>query len=148
MGVAAGANDVSGGCLCGAVRFTAKLSSHDVAVCHCGMCRRWTGGPLMYLDTEGAPSFEGKESITVYRSSEQGERGFCNRCGSILFWKVAGEDRYTFAAGSLDDASKLVLAKEIFIEDKPGFYDFANDTQRLTGAEAMTAYVGGTDKTN
>jgi hypothetical protein len=134
--------DVSGRCLCGTVRFTAKLSSHDVQVCHCGMCRRWTGGPLMFVDVEGVPHFDGREAISVYRSSDVGERGFCMRCGSILFWKVAGEERYTFTAGSLDDASKLVLTKEIFIEDKPRFYDFANDTVKQAGSEAMAGYLG------
>jgi hypothetical protein len=142
----AGALDVSGHCLCGAVKFTAKLASHDVAVCHCGMCRRWTGGPLMYVDVAGAPVFEGAEAITVYRSSDTGERGFCSRCGSILFWKVAGEDRYTFTAGALDDPSTLVLTKEIFIEDKPAFYDFANATEKQAGTDAMAGYLG--DKTD
>jgi hypothetical protein len=139
--------DVSGHCLCGAVRFTATLSSHDVLVCHCGMCRRWTGGPLMFVDVDGVPAFEGREAIGVYKSSDVGERGFCTRCGSVLFWKVAGEERYTFTAGSLDDASKLVLAKEIFIEDKPSFYDFANDTVKQAGSDAMAGYLG-TDATD
>lgn len=134
--------DVSGHCLCGAVGYTAKASSHDVSVCHCGMCRRWTGGPLMYFDVEGAPLFTGGSEIGVYRSSDTGERGFCKRCGSVLFWKVAGEERYTFTAGSLDTTSGLFLAKEIFIEDKPAFYDFANPTEKLRGSDAMTAYTG------
>jgi len=135
------AHDISGHCLCGAVTYTAKAASHDVQVCHCGMCRRWTGGPLMFLDIEGVPAFGGRELVSLYRSSPSGERGFCSRCGSILFWKVAGEERYTFAAGSLDDVSTLVLAKEIFIEDKPAFYDFANPTEKVRGAEAMAAYA-------
>lgn len=141
----AGTEDVSGHCLCGAVRFAAKLVFHDVQACHCGMCRRWTGGPLMFVDVEGVPSFEGQDAIRIYKSSATGERGFCTRCGSVLFWKVAGEDRYTFTAGSLDDASKLVFTREIFIEDKPAFYDFANDTVKQAGAEAMTSYHGSTD---
>ncbi len=134
--------DVSGHCLCGAVGYTAKASSHDVSVCHCGMCRRWTGGPLMYFDVDGAPSFTGISEISVYRSSDTGERGFCKRCGSVLFWKVAGEERYTFTAGSLDTPAGLLLTKEIFIEDKPAFYDFANPTEKLGGSDAMTAYTG------
>jgi hypothetical protein len=139
--------DVSGRCLCGAVTFRAKLASHDVSLCHCGMCRRWTGGPLMYVDIEGAPAIEGRKSVGIYRSSDKGERGFCTRCGSVLFWKVAGEERYTFTAGSLDDVSGLVLAREIFIEDKPQFYDFANPTEKLRGADAMADYTGGGKET-
>ncbi|MGE0023157.1 MAG: GFA family protein [Hyphomicrobium sp.] len=134
---------ITGHCLCGAVRYRTTAASHDVQACHCGMCRRWAGGPLMFLDTIGAVSFDGREHVGIYRSSETGERGFCTRCGSVLFWKVAGEERYTFTAGSLDDPVGLVFVKEIFIEDKPGFYDFANATEKVAGAEAMTAYVSG-----
>lgn len=133
---------ISGHCLCGAVTYTAKAASHDVSICHCGMCRRWTGGPLMYIDVAGVPSFTGRDEIGVYRSSDTGERGFCKRCGSVLFWKVAGEERYTFTAGSLDSQTGLTLTKEIFIEDKPSFYDFANPTEKLYGSDAMAAYTG------
>lgn len=136
---------ISGRCLCGAVTFTATLASHAVSACHCGMCRRWTGGPLMYVDVAGTPTFGGREDIGLYRSSETGERGFCRRCGSVLFWKVAGEERYTFTAGSLDDVSGLIFDKEIFIEDKPSYYDFANDTRKLRGTEAMASYTGSAD---
>jgi hypothetical protein len=134
------ADDISGHCLCGAVTYKAKLATHDVSVCHCGMCRRWTGGPLMYVDVEGAPQFTGQDQIGIYQASPTGERGFCKRCGSVLFWKVAGKEQYTFTAGSLDAPDGLRLAKEIFIEDKPAFYDFANATEKLRGSDAMAAY--------
>lgn len=139
--------NISGRCLCGAVTFQAKFASHDVSVCHCGMCRRWTGGPLMFIDAEGTPSFEGTEQIGIFRSSGVGERGFCKGCGSVLFWKVAGEERYSFTAGSLDDVSGLALVKEIFIEDKPAFYAFANPTEKLRGSDAMAAYTGSRNET-
>lgn len=138
--------DVTGRCLCGAVAFRAKAATHDVAVCHCGMCRRWTGGPLMYIDVEGTPSFAGRDAIGIYRSSETGERGFCKNCGSVLFWKVAGAERYALTAGSLDAAEGLTFTKEIFIEDKPPFYDFANATEKLYGSDAMAVYTGTGDE--
>ena len=137
---------ISGHCLCGAVSFKAEAAGHDVAVCHCGMCRRSAGGPMMFIDTEGTPVFEGADKIAIYQSSEWGERGFCSVCGSNLFWKAAGKDQYTFSAGALDDQSQLHLATEIYIEDKPAFYDFANDTLKQTGAEATAAFVASTDK--
>jgi hypothetical protein len=133
---------VQGHCLCGAVKFQATVKSHDVSVCHCSMCNRWSGGMSMFLDAVGAPKFEGAENIGIYRSSEWGERGFCKTCGSSLFWKLAGEDRYTLSTGVLDDQTKLHLATEIFIEDKPGYYGFANATAKLSGVEAMAAYTG------
>lgn len=94
------------------------------------------------MEVIGVPVFEGAENIAIYPSSESGERGFCKVCGSNLFWKVAGKDHYTIAAGSLDDQSKLFLATEIFIEDKPAYYAFANDTLKQTGEEAMAAFTG------
>jgi len=36
-----------GSCLCGAIRITAKNINNNVGACHCGMCRKWGGGPLM-----------------------------------------------------------------------------------------------------
>ena len=105
------------------------------------MCNRWAGGVLMFMDVIGAPDFEGADSIAIYKSSEWGERGFCKVCGSNLFWKVAGKDHYTLAVGTFDDQSKLHLATEIFIDDKPSYYSFANDTVKQTGEQAMAVYV-------
>ena len=138
----ASANKVSGHCLCGAVSFTATAKSHEVLVCHCSMCSRWAGGIAMFVEIFGAPEFKGQETIGVYRSSPWGERGFCNACGTSLFWKLAGKERYTLSAAALDDKSRLRLATEIFIEDKPDYYSFANDTCKQTGEEAMAAFVG------
>ncbi len=132
---------ISGHCLCGAVSFTAEAVSHDVSVCHCSMCSRWSGGLLMFLEVIGAPVFEGRDNIGLYRSSEWGERGFCKVCGSSLFWKLTGRDWYSLSTGTLDDQSRLTLATEIFIDDKPVYYSFANDTLKRTGDEATQDFV-------
>lgn len=141
------AHTVSGHCLCGAVSYRATASSLDVSACHCGMCRRWTGGPLIYIHVDDKPVFTGAEQIGVFRSSDIGERGFCRTCGSILFWKTAEKDSYTFTAGTLDDQSRLTFTREIFIDDKPAYYDFANETERLTGAQSAATYLNTSDKT-
>lgn len=95
----------------------------------------------MFLDIIGAPEFEGRDLIGIYRSSDWGERAFCKVCGSSLFWKLAGKDRYTLSTGALNDQTVLTLATEIFIEDKPAYYAFANDTVKLSGPDAMAAFV-------
>jgi len=139
--------DVAGHCLCGAVRYQAKAHpAHELHVCHCDMCRRWTGGPLMYFQIEGAPLIEGDEHVGRYRSSEKAERAFCMRCGSVLFWKVVGAEWYTVTAGSVDKGPALTFTQEIFVEEKPGYYDFANDTAKLTGESAMAAYVDSSER--
>ena len=125
-----------GGCLCGAVRFTATLAEPEAGTCHCGMCRRWGTGPLMTVHATDV-AFEGAEHITRFRSSDWAERGFCNRCGSNLFYHMIGTDAYDLSAGALDDSSGLALSIEVYIDAKPDFYAFANDTRKMTEADIM-----------
>ena len=135
---------LNGRCLCGAVHFSFAPAKREVGVCHCSMCRRWAAGPFMVLDHEGAVAFEGGENIGVYKSSEWGERAFCKVCGTSLYWRLSGADHYAVSAGALDDQAGLAFTTEIFIDEKPAYYAFANDTTRMTGAEAMAAF--GADK--
>lgn len=132
---------VSGRCLCGAVKFTADVAKRDVDICHCGMCRRWSAGPYIGLPHDGPVAFEGAENIGVYKSSEWGERAFCKICGTSLYWHLAGSDHYSFSAGALDDQAGLALTLQIFIDEKPAYYDLANQTRKLTGAEVMAAFA-------
>jgi len=74
-----------GQCLCGAVKFTAKNAENNIDAYHCGMCRKWGGGPLMVVNCGSEVAFEGKENISVYSSSDWAERGFCKKCGSHIF---------------------------------------------------------------
>ena len=133
--------DRTGKCLCGAVTFTAKGTKPDQAsACHCGMCQRWTGGPLLSVFVEEL-KFEREEGLTWYQSSEFAQRAFCNRCGSSLFWRLTAEGKYqgttSVGLGVLDDSSGAELVKEWFIDRKPDCYALAGDRDRITEAEAM-----------
>jgi len=134
---------VSGRCLCGAVTFSALVTKREIDVCHCEMCQRWAAGPYFGVGCDGELTIEGRENLGVYKSSEWGERMFCRNCGSSLFWHLAGTNYYSIAAGALDDKSDLSLTLQIFIDEKPRYYEFANDTPKLTGAEAMATFAGG-----
>jgi len=127
----------TGRCLCGKVTFTIARPVRHVAACHCSMCQRWTGGPMMALHCEGPVRFEGEEHVRRYRSSDWAERGFCGNCGSSLFYFVLPEGPYIMSAGALDEKGDLDMQMEIFIDEKPGWYGFSGDAQKLTGAEFM-----------
>jgi len=98
--------EVSGGCLCGAVRFAVRLPSLGCVHCHCSMCRRnhgagyvtWFAVPLDRLAlTRGA------DALVRYASSEHGSRSFCGRCGSSLFCdNTSHPDRVDVALGAMD----------------------------------------------
>ncbi len=133
-----------GQCLCGAVRFRGTpKAARGISVCHCGQCRRWGGGgPFMSVRFEGGVTFEADETLAWFRSSDHGERGFCARCGSSLFWRAPGQgDDVSASAAALPEDHGLQIGAHIWVEDKPGFYEFADDRPRLT-AEQATARPG------
>src|SRR6187549_2791530 len=77
---------MTGHCLCGAVTFTAEKVETEHHACHCGMCRRWSGGaPLMCTAVENV-SFTGEDKLKRYDSSQWAQRGFCGECGTSLFY--------------------------------------------------------------
>ena len=131
----------TGGCLCGAVTFTARGPFRPVIACHCGQCRRSTGNyvaatsaPRAGVAISGAP--------TWFRTSDTARRGFCGTCGANLFWDGAGEN-LSIMAGALDDAGGLRLAGHIFCADKGAWYDVPADAPRADGSDpALTTRVG------
>ena len=129
-------------CLCGRVRLEAKNISTHVHACHCSMCRKWGGGPLLAVDCGTEVTFHGEENISVYDSSEWAERGFCNHCGSHLFYKLKANGQYVVPAGLVDTStSDFSFEGQIFIDEKPSWYYFGNDTETMTGAEVFAKYA-------
>jgi len=135
-----GLNEKNGSCLCGAVGITAKNPSNKVGACHCGMCRKWGGGPFMEIDCGTNVTFRGEENITVYNSSSWAERGFCKKCGSHLFYRLKGNGQHMVAVGLFDDQEGLVFNSQVFIDKKPSFYSFVNKTNDMTEAEIFEMY--------
>lgn len=126
----------TGKCLCGAVRYTAKLENRNVSACHCRMCRQWSAGPMLGIFSSTI-KIEDETHLGVYQSSEWAERVFCNKCGTPLYYHLLGKDFYEISAETLDDKSGLVLDTEIFVDEKPSYYHFANATKKMTGAEII-----------
>jgi hypothetical protein len=128
----------TGHCLCGAVTYTAENIDAEIHVCHCGMCRRWTGGPA-FAASVGNVSFDNEHLITRFESSAWAERGFCSRCGTNLFYRLKESNHYVLWMGTFDDQHVFRLAGEIFVDEKPAAYDLSGDHARLTGEEFMAS---------
>jgi hypothetical protein len=122
------------------VRFTAQLKNRDVGVCHCSICRRWSAGPFFAVEC-GNVQVADETQLGVYRSSEWAERCFCKRCGSALFYRLVGKGFSAVSAEALDDRAGFRFASQIFIDDKPPYYEFANKTHNMTGAEVFAAFA-------
>ena len=125
--------------MCGAVSYSADV--HDaISACHCEMCRRWAGGPLISIGTNSV-TFSGEGNITTYTSSKWAERGFCNKCGSGLFYRITADGKYrgftSVNFGTLDDQSGLEMNREWFSDRRPDAYAFAGERKQVTEAEAF-----------
>lgn len=129
-------------CLCGSVELEIELpnSETDIAACHCSMCRNWLGGPMLAVDSGILKSISGESFITRYQSSEWAERGFCHKCGTSLFYYLIPAKQYHFPAGLFDSTLQFKLTHQIFVDENPGYYSFANDTNNMTGAEVFAHF--------
>jgi hypothetical protein len=84
--------------------------------------------------------FDNTDSISDFSSSAWAERGFCRACGSHLFYRLKKEGNYWMPVGLFNDEQPWILDQQIFIDEKPPFYSFANETKNLTGAEVFAQY--------
>jgi hypothetical protein len=87
----------TGGCLCGAVRYTLEGEPFHVGRCHCGDCRKESGSTYTIYGQWPIDDFSVEGEYASYEG-----RCFCPRCGSSLFslFETAAEVRL----GTLDDA--------------------------------------------
>ncbi|WP_187431773.1 hypothetical protein ROLI_037490 [Roseobacter fucihabitans] len=135
-----------GSCLCGALTYTLAEAPKEVGACHCGMCRKWSGGIFLALEVPaGGVEIKGAENLTAYASSEWAERVFCKTCGSSIFYRVTAPGAHQgtcyFGAGTLDDLGDVPLTGELFIDEKPKGYSFAEKTQQMSTDEVMAMFA-------
>ena len=100
------AGPVTGGCLCGAVRFRLRDRPDWTSYCHCKDCRRATGAPVVAFvgAATATVSFEGEVEPATHRSSPEVRRSFCRRCGSPIGYRDERLPGMTyFFLGALDE---------------------------------------------
>jgi hypothetical protein len=123
----------TGGCLCGAVRYTVNGPLRAVVLCHCTQCRRNTGH-FMAATAARHRDFrmDSAAELRWYESSGEARRGFCGRCGSTLFWQAGGRDYVSIAAGTLDGDTGLKSACHIYVGDKGDYYSIEDGLPQRT----------------
>ena len=118
----------TGRCLCGAVTFTiGRADLRQPSACHCSQCRRtsghiWAGSTVMNDEFSLATA----ETLTWFRSSQGVERGFCNACGSSLFYRPIGGDHVSVAIGCIDPPTGTTLKRHIHVADKADYYEIVD----------------------
>jgi hypothetical protein len=131
---------MEGKCLCGAITIHTP-DKKNIDACHCGMCRRWGGGPALGIACGSEVRVENADKLKVYRSSEWAERAFCGECGTHIFYKLLPTGEYFVPAGLFPDNSEFEFTEQIFIDRKPDYYQFANHTVNLTEGEIFAKFA-------
>ena len=100
---------VTGGCLCGGVRYEADHLPWGSGYCHCRMCQQSVGNVFALYAAFRRSGFRyTKGEPKRYRSSDIATRGFCDQCGSPLTFEYDHDaENLDVTVGSLDDPEQV-----------------------------------------
>lgn len=132
--------NISGQCLCGAVKISATVTDPILRACHCNMCRQHTSGMFLSLATD-SHSETIKGPAKSFQSSEWAERGFCEVCGSTLWYGTLHDGVKNLSAGLFENAGDAPLKLEFFVDQCPQGYALKGDHKRLTTAQTIALFA-------
>lgn len=115
---------VTGGCLCGAVRYELDGPLGNASYCHCSRCRKFHGaaaGPYTTVRRDRWRVVDGEALLRTYTIAGSSSRTFCTRCGSSLFYAApggVGETYVEVAMGTLDAGMGVPPRRHIHVASK------------------------------
>jgi hypothetical protein len=137
---------ITGGCQCGAVRFSATELFDNAHICHCRMCQKAAGNffaALVSAPREGLVWTRGAPAR--FQSSADVERGFCANCGTPLCFDRKGSDEVGLMIGALDHPQGVKPLSQDSIESRmPWFHEIlevpeSGTSEQLDGPERVAA---------
>jgi hypothetical protein len=130
---------LTGGCQCGAVRYALHEQPSDPHICHCRMCQKAFGSFFAPLTGVPQDKFElTRGALSIFKSSDQTERGFCNKCGTPLTFHYTHSPRIAVSIGSLDEPENAPIIVQYGIESRLSWVKFCEDIpQERTGESAQ-----------
>jgi len=150
---------MTGGCMCGAVRYELKSAPFDCGWCHCRTCQLSSGTPAQAFASIKRGDWvvtSGADLLRSVRSSSFGQRSFCAQCGTPLYVTVQHQpETLDFSVVTLDDPTAVPPEFHIFWgsridwfnpdDDLPKYDKFRPDTVGLDGTEPPddSSMVGG-----
>lgn len=98
--------EMTGGCACGRVRYTARIDDYDAYLCHCRMCQRATGSVSIAFKNLKAANVSWESGPEWYDSSPIARRPYCRECGTSLGFRFKeGSENLDLTVASFDDPS-------------------------------------------
>jgi len=110
-------------CLCGGIKLKTQGYHRNLQNCHCIQCMKPHGHHAAYTNVEERDvKFLKKRTLKWFKSSKRAKRGFCNKCGASLFFKIIGAKTISIAAGMFNRPVKLKTTMNIFVKGKSDYY--------------------------
>ena len=133
-----------GGCACGDLRFRATADPVDTGFCHCRICQRTTGAPVLaYVSFPVAAFTYTAGTPARYASSALGHREFCSRCGTqIAFRQAVGAVTVDVNAGAMDEPGRYPPARHIWCESAIAWLALADALPRHPRSAAPSSSGG------
>jgi hypothetical protein len=123
---------LTGGCLCGQIRYRITAAPVEALYCHCRMCQRAHGAPVIAWVTVPLDAF----AVTAgdpaaYRSSAKAARHFCRTCGTPLTWRETVNPRFVdVSIATLDDPDPVEPLLHTWTESQIGWFEIADHLPR------------------
>jgi hypothetical protein len=114
---------MTGGCQCGAVRYALHAAPTGASICHCRMCQKAFGSFFAPLAGVPPEDFEvTRGALSIFRSSDLVERGFCSQCGTPLSFHYVGKPRISISIGSLDEPERVAPMEQFGVESRLSYF--------------------------
>ena len=101
------AEEMTGGCACGKVRFTARIDNDEAYLCHCRMCQRATGSISIAFKNVLKSDVTWHGEPDWYQSSPIAERPYCAACGASLGFAFPDSEKMDLTVAAFDDPSRF-----------------------------------------
>ena len=113
--------NITGGCLCGKVRFSADVDPMFAGICHCRNCQKETGSAFAIVVAVPQAALTVQGDLKTYEdkgdSGKPMYRRFCPECGSTVVDEAAAMPGVLMIqAGTLDDPSWLKPNMQIYCD--------------------------------
>ena len=138
---------LTGGCMCGAVRYELNSAPFDCGWCLCRTCQLTSGAPGMVFATVPVGDFawtKGADLVRTVKSSSFGHREFCGECGTPFAMKVDHQpETVDFSVATLDEPDRVPPGFYIFWGSKIAWFDPGDDLPRHDGFRPKTRGLDG-----
>jgi len=106
---------LAGGCYCGDIRYEASGPPFQETICHCSICRRTAGAPMVAWFSVPRAQFRFLRGTPAQFRSPQALRSFCQRCGTQLtFGHDDLPDEIDVTTASLDEPNAVPPREHIY----------------------------------